>query len=83
LIASDEGIAISNTGNAGMASGGMGDVLTGVLAGLVAQGLSLEQAAQQGVFLHGKAADYAVLVDGERGLLASDLLPYLRRGINE
>jgi NAD(P)H-hydrate epimerase len=83
LIASEKGIAISNTGNAGMASGGMGDVLTGVLAGLVAQGLSLEQAAQQGVFLHGKAADCAALADGERGLLASDLLPYLRRGINE
>jgi NAD(P)H-hydrate epimerase len=83
LIASDKGIAISNTGNPGMASGGMGDVLTGVLAGLVAQGLSLEQAAQQGVYLHGKAADNAAQAEGERGLLASDLMPYLRRGVNE
>lgn len=83
LIASSEEIAVSNTGNAGMASGGMGDVLTGVLAGLVAQGLSLTQAAQQGVFLHGKAADQAARADGERGLLASDLMPYLRLGMNE
>ena len=83
LIASNKTIAVSNTGNSGMASGGMGDVLTGVLAGLVAQGLSLEQAAQQGVFLHGLAADKAALADGERGLLASDLMPYLRRGMNE
>lgn len=83
LIASSEKVAVSNTGNAGMASGGMGDVLTGVLAGLVAQGLSLSQAAQQGVYLHGIAADLAAQADGERGLLASDLMPYLRRGINE
>lgn len=83
LIASSEKVAVSTTGNAGMASGGMGDVLTGVLAGLVAQGLNLAQAAQQGVYLHGYAADLAAQVDGERGLLASDLMPYLRRGINE
>lgn len=82
LIASAEEIAVSNTGNAGMASGGMGDVLTGVLAGLVAQGLTLKQAAQQGVYLHGKAADLAAQ-NGERGLLASDLMPYLRLGVNE
>ena len=83
LIASFEQIAVSNTGNAGMASGGMGDVLTGVLVGLIAQGLNLETAAQQGVYLQGKAADKAVQLDGERGLLASDLLPYLRNGVNE
>jgi hydroxyethylthiazole kinase-like uncharacterized protein yjeF len=83
LIASSKKIAVSNTGNAGMASGGMGDVLTGVLAGLVAQGLNLAQAARQGVHLHGYAADLAAQTNGERGLLASDLMPYLRRGINE
>jgi len=83
LIASSEEIAVSNTGNAGMASGGMGDVLTGVLAGLVAQGLSLQEAAQQGAYLHGKAADLAAETGGERGLLASDLIPYLRLGMNE
>jgi ADP-dependent NAD(P)H-hydrate dehydratase / NAD(P)H-hydrate epimerase len=78
LIASGDEIAVSTTGNPGMASGGMGDVLAGVIAGLLAQGLSLKNAAQQGVYNHGLAADLAAENDGERGLLASDLMPYLR-----
>jgi NAD(P)H-hydrate epimerase len=82
LIATDNQIAISNTGNPGMASGGMGDVLAGVIASLVAQGMSLEDAAKQGAYAHGIAADNAVKQDGERGLLASDLLSYLRHWIN-
>ena len=82
LIASNGRIALSNTGNAGMASGGMGDVLTGTIAALVAQGLDLVQAAEQGVYLHGKAADDAAR-HGERGLIASDLFAYLRMGVNE
>ena len=82
LIASGNSVAISNTGNAGMASGGMGDVLSGVIAGLVAQGLSLEEATQQGAYAHGWSADEAVKIDGERGLLASDLFLYLRRWVN-
>lgn len=83
LIASEGEIAVSTTGNPGMATGGMGDVLTGGIAGLLAQGLSLKQAAQQGVYLHGLAADKAVEKGGERGLLASDLMPYLRLAVNE
>ncbi len=83
LIASENTLAVSNTGNAGMASGGMGDVLAGVIASLIAQGLSLEDATQQGVYGHGWAADEAVKVDGERGLLASDLLGHLRRWVNQ
>jgi NAD(P)H-hydrate epimerase len=82
LIASEHQLAVSNTGNPGMASGGMGDVLTGVIAGLLAQGLSLQDAAQQGVYNHGLAADLAAEKDGERGLLASDLMPYLRQLVN-
>ncbi len=82
LIASENSLAISKTGNPGMASGGMGDVLSGVIAGLVAQGLSLKEAAEQGAYGHGFAADEAVKNDGERGLLASDLLPHLRRWVN-
>lgn len=78
LIATKNSMAVSNTGNAGMASGGMGDILAGVIASLVAQGLSLEDAAQQGVYGHGFAADEAVKNNGERGLLASDLLEKLR-----
>ena len=83
LIASEHDIAVSNTGNPGMASGGMGDVLAGVVAGLLAQGYSLMAAAEQGVYLHGLAADLAVKQQGERGLLAGDLMPYLRQLVNE
>ncbi len=64
-------------GNPGMASGGMGDVLSGVLAGLLAQGLSVAEASRLGVCLHARAADLAAL-DGERGMVATDLLPHLR-----
>jgi ADP-dependent NAD(P)H-hydrate dehydratase / NAD(P)H-hydrate epimerase len=82
LIAANNELAVSTTGNPGMASGGMGDVLAGVIAGLAAQGFSLKDAAQQGVYLHGMAADLAVGQTGERGLLASDLMPYLRQLVN-
>jgi NAD(P)H-hydrate epimerase len=70
--------AICSEGNPGMASGGMGDVLTGVIAGLLAQGLPLAQAARLGVCLHARAADEAAK-GGMRGLLATDLFPFLRR----
>jgi NAD(P)H-hydrate epimerase len=60
-----------------MACGGMGDVLTGVIAGLLAQGFSTIESANLGVCLHGKAGDRAAQ-EGERGLLPSDLLPWLR-----
>ncbi len=73
--------AVCSEGNPGMASGGMGDVLTGVVAGLLAQGLSAEDAAEAGVCLHAAAGDRAAL-GGERGLLATDLLPHLRRLAN-
>lgn len=69
-------------GNPGMASGGMGDVLTGILAGLIAQGLKHLEAAHMGVSLHAAAAD-AAAAEGERGLLASDLLPWLHRLVNQ
>lgn len=70
--------AVCSSGNPGMASGGMGDVLSGVIAALIAQGLGLEQAAQAGVALHAEAADRAAQIGGERGLLASDLLVQLQ-----
>lgn len=75
-------IQVSNYGNPGMSSGGMGDVLAGVIGGLLAQGLSLKNAAYVGVAIHGLAADRAVEHDGERGLLALDLMPHLRRLAN-
>ena len=74
---------ICTSGNPGMATAGMGDVLSGVIGGLLAQGLSLADAAKLGVWLHAHAADEAVKTQGERGLMASDLMPYLRRLINK
>ena len=65
-----------------MASGGMGDILTGVIAGLMAQGYSLIDAAKLGVTIHATAGDRAALA-GEKGLLASDLMPYIRELMNE
>lgn len=82
LIAGGDGPpSVCTAGNPGMASGGMGDVLTGVIAGLLAQKLGLTEAATLGVQLHAAAGDEAAL-DGERGLLATDLMPALRRGVN-
>jgi hydroxyethylthiazole kinase-like uncharacterized protein yjeF len=69
-------------GNPGMASGGMGDVLSGVIGGLVAQGLELSTASCLGVAVHARAGDLAASNGGERGLLASDLFPYLRQLVN-
>ncbi|MCA1852599.1 MAG: NAD(P)H-hydrate dehydratase [Beggiatoa sp.] len=74
-------IAVCDAGNAGMASGGMGDVLTGVIAGLIAQGLSPNEAAALGVCLHALAGDRAALA-GQRGTLAMDLMPHLRALVN-
>jgi ADP-dependent NAD(P)H-hydrate dehydratase / NAD(P)H-hydrate epimerase len=65
-----------------MASGGMGDVLTGVIAGLVAQRLSLADAACLGTLLHAESADRAAATGGERGLIASDLLARLPKLLN-
>lgn len=70
--------ALCDKGNPGMASAGMGDVLSGVLGGWVAQGVPLYDAAKLGVCLHAQAGDLAAK-EGERGLIATDLMPYLRR----
>ena len=64
-----------------MASPGMGDVLTGIIAALMAQGLDLETAASVGVEAHARAGDRAA-IGGERGLIASDLLVELRAVLN-
>lgn len=71
------GIGVVTAGNPGMASGGMGDILSGILGGLLAQGLPLEEAARVGATVHSVAADMAAEELGQRGLLALDLIPYL------
>lgn len=73
---------VCSAGNPGMATGGMGDILSGIIGGLIAQGLSLEQAAEAGVYIHAKAADLAADEKGERGLLATDILSYLSTLVN-
>lgn len=75
-------IKVCRAGNPGMASGGMGDVLSGVIGGLMAQGIDLLTAAEIGVYIHARAGDLAVAEGGERGLLATDVLAYLRRLVN-
>jgi NAD(P)H-hydrate epimerase len=69
-------------GNPGMASGGMGDVLSGIAGALLAQRLDTWAAARLAVCLHARAADLAAAADGESGLLATDLLAWLRRLLN-
>ncbi len=73
--------AVLTEGNPGMASGGMGDVLTGIVAAAIAQGLPPPMAARYGAALHAAAGDRAAR-EGERGLLASDLLAQLRALVN-
>jgi NAD(P)H-hydrate repair Nnr-like enzyme with NAD(P)H-hydrate dehydratase domain len=75
---------INPTGNPGMASAGMGDVLSGVIAALVGQGLAVEQALLLGVYLHGAAADALVAEGiGPVGLTASDVTDRSRSLLNE
>ena len=72
-------LAINTTGNSGMATGGTGDVLTGLIAALLAQGMNPFEAAQLGVHVHGVAGDLAVEEVSKPGLIASDLLRFLGR----
>ncbi len=73
---------LCTAGNPGMASAGMGDVLTGVIAALVAQGMGQAEAARLGVCLHAEAGDLAIRGIGVRGLLAGDIMSPLRRLVN-
>jgi NAD(P)H-hydrate epimerase len=83
IVASPEGVpAVICAGNPGMAVGGMGDLLTGCIAALLAQGFVPRDAAIAGALLHAAAGDAAARDEGERGLLPSDLLPWLRRLAN-
>lgn len=79
VVTDGERVAVNATGNPGMASGGTGDVLTGVIAALLAQGLGPFEAAQLGAHVHGLAADLAAGKVGEVSLLATDILASLPR----
>jgi NAD(P)H-hydrate epimerase len=82
LVTADDGPCwLCTAGNPGMAVAGMGDVLTGVIAALRAQGLTAEMAAVAGVAIHAHAGD-AAAASGQRGMLASDLLQELRVWVN-
>lgn len=83
LIASEQGeMAFADVGNAGMASGGMGDLLSGIIASLVGQKLTLFDAACAGCVAHGAAADAVAAERGTRGMLATDLLDLLWQFVN-
>ena len=79
----DDSYWFNTTGNPGMATGGSGDVLTGMITGLLAQGLNPGDAALAGVYLHGLAGDLAVEALSEEALIASDLLLYLGEAFSE
>lgn len=74
-------VYINNTGNPGMATAGSGDVLTGIIAGLLGQKMPDFQAVQLAVYLHGKAGDLAAKDLGQHSLIASDLLKYLPKAM--
>jgi NAD(P)H-hydrate epimerase len=71
-------IFTNTTGNAGMAKGGSGDVLTGLLSGLLARGYEPQQAAIIGVFFHSLAGDKAAEVFGQESMNSSDLVEYIK-----
>jgi len=81
LVSTDSTPILCSSGNPGMAAPGMGDVLTGIVAGLLAQGLNMTDAAAIGVEVHARAGDRAALA-GERGMIASDLMAELRAVLN-
>ena len=84
VVAAPDGRASLNaTGNPALASGGTGDVLTGLIGGFLAQGLAPWDAARLGVYLHGLAADFFVSHHGQRGMIAGDLLAVLPQMLAE
>ncbi len=78
LIYDGARMRLAKVGNPGLARGGTGDVLSGLIGGLLVQGLDAMDAATLAVCIHGDAADLAVVETGIRGLLATDLIPYIR-----
>lgn len=82
LVSDDSQCWLANVGNPGLATAGTGDVLSGLIGGLMAQGLTPLQAAQLAVCVHGDAADLLVEETSVRGMLAAELIPYIRELLN-
>lgn len=83
IVAVPDGtVYINPTGNSGMATGGTGDVLTGIIAALAGQGILPEDSAVAGVYLHGLSGDCAAAAKGQYGLIASDIIEELPYAIN-
>ena len=79
----DRNLYLNTTGNQGMATAGSGDVLTGILLGLLTKGYSPEHAAQLGIYLHGLAGDLALQKQSHESLMASDIIENLGNGFRE
>ena len=82
VVASDESRWVCAQGNAGMATAGMGDILTGAICGVWAQGMTADAAARTGVWLHAEAGDGNAENFGMLGMMATDLLPAIRINLN-
>jgi len=83
IAGKDQLIKVCPYGNPAMATAGMGDLLSGIVGGLIAQGLSLQIATELGCCVHSSAADMAVSECGHRGIVATDLLPYMHKLLNQ
>ena len=83
LVTDGQRLYCNTTGNPGMAKGGTGDVLTGIIAALIAQGLAPFEAAQLGVYVHGRAGDRAATAYGQVSMTATDLLEHLPQSFQE
>ena len=80
VVASPQGKTyINHTGNAGMATAGSGDVLTGMITAFLGQGMNAFDAARYGAYYHGKAGDLAARSQGKMGMIASDIIDHLRQ----
>ena len=83
VISDGEKVYVNRTGNAGMARGGSGDLLAGIIAGLVAQGYTLMQAATLGVYIHGACGDVAAKTISEAGMTPTDMINILPRLLSD